>query len=266
MSIPLPTHGLHDNIPEQAYHQDPDSLSSTGAKTLLYEGPSVYQWRREHPVHKDVFDFGSVSHALILGAGDYRVLDFDSWRSKAAQEARDQARADGATPILAKDHETAQAVADAVHRNPQAARLLAEGRPEVSGWATDPETGVVMRGRFDWLRTDAIVDVKTSGKPVHPTEFQWTARNHHYWFQAAWYQRLHHLCTGERVPFLWVAVTTTAPHDCYVLEADQAVIDDMQEEVDRALRLYADCTGMGAWPSLWPADQIHTITDPRRAA
>ena len=51
--------GLVHGMPEDEYHAHPTSLSVSGAKTLL-KSPARFQWERQNPVYKDVFDFGSV--------------------------------------------------------------------------------------------------------------------------------------------------------------------------------------------------------------
>ena len=261
----LPTKGLHESIPEAEYHSDPRSLSSTGAKVLLFEGPRAYKWKRDHPAHKDAFDLGTVAHALILGAGDYVVLDYPDWRTKAAQAERDQVRADGGTPILRKDVALAEAMRDSAYASPLAAAILSEGRAEVSMWATDPETGVAMRGRADWLRDNALVDLKTSGKPVDPKQWERTAWDFHYGFQAWWYQRVLELNGEPERPFLWIAVSTSAPHECYIHEASPELLDRSREDGERALRLYADCLASGKWPGLADDQEIHQTGLPRWA-
>ena len=82
----LPTEGLHYDIDEALYHADPLSLSSSSAKTLIYEGPDALHEKATTPSqYSDSFDFGSVVHALVLGAGKYAVIEADSYRSKAAR-------------------------------------------------------------------------------------------------------------------------------------------------------------------------------------
>jgi hypothetical protein len=44
---------------------------------------------------------------------------------------------------------------------PRMAALLEKGQAEVSMFATDPETGVPLKARMDWVRDDLILDVKT---------------------------------------------------------------------------------------------------------
>lgn len=258
----LPENGLHDSINEAEYHGDARSLSSTGAKTLLYQGPRAYRHMKDNPApHKPAFDFGSVVHALVLGVGDVEVVHAASWAGKAAKEERDQARATGATPILAKDYRIACDMADAVDSNPLARSLLTEGRPEVSAWAEDPETGVLLRGRFDYLNTDNFVDLKTVAGPSDPREFAWAVRKFHYTFQAAYYQRLLQLNGHGSLPPYWVAVSKDAPYDVYVTRPSDDMLATAHDDVDEALRLYRKCADTGTWPGLADDQQIHTLTD-----
>lgn len=259
--MPLPSSGLHDDIPETAYHADRRSLSSTGAKTLLYQGPRAFKWAQDHPTHKDAYDFGSVVHAIILGVGDVAIVDAASWAGKAAKEERQHARSAGKTPILAKDYTAALRLADAVAESPLAASLLVDGRPEVSMWAIDDATGVLMRGRIDYLRPTDYSDVKTTAGAADPNEFAWAARKYHYAFQAAWYQRILHLNGIPNLPPRWIAVSKTAPHEVYVHEPSPAMLDAAHIDVDNALRVYDECADSGEWPGLADDQQIHTLTD-----
>src|SRR5699024_511784 len=88
------------------------------------------------------------------------------WRSKAAREARDEANAAGKIPALMTDMGIAAAMRDAVFANSVARTLLFRGKAEVSMYATDPDTGVKMRSRPDWLPhgegRPVIVDYKTT--------------------------------------------------------------------------------------------------------
>lgn len=261
----LPTTGIHPGIDEAAYHADRASLSSTGAKTIVTHGLRAFRWQQDHPVHKDSFDLGTVVHALILGVGEYQVLEHDSWRTKAAQAERDDARANGRTPILEKDYDAALDMANAVMENKLAAAILTDGQPEVSAWAEDLETGIVMRGRIDYLRDRAIVDVKTSGKPVDPMQWERTAWDFRYGLQAWWYSRVLELNGEPERPFLWVALSKDAPHEVYVHQASTELLERGREDGDKALRLYGDALASGKWPGLADDQQIHQTGLPRWA-
>lgn len=258
----LPTAGLHPDIPEADYHRDAGSLSSTGAKTLLYEGPRAFQWARTHPVHKDAYDMGSVVHALTLGVGDYDVLEYDSYRTKAAQAERDASRAAGRTPILRKDIVAAEAMRDAIFANPLAASVLSQGEPEVSVYATDPISGVLMRGRIDWLRPQSFVDLKTAAGGIYRADFEKIVWNRNYGFQSAYYQRILRL-NGIDIPPVWVVVSKNEPHEVLVYEPDDDLLAYSHQEVDRALAMYARCVEADDWPGLMDETQVHKVGLPR---
>lgn len=259
----LPTSGLHPGINEAQYHADPASISSTGLKTILTRGPRAYRWLKDHPPTSDAMDLGSVVHALILGVGDYEVLEFDSWRTKAAQAARDEARAAGRTPMLERDMREAHDIAEAVMSNRLAAAVLSDGTPEVSLWATDPATDVLMRGRIDYLSSRAVVDLKTSRDLVDPRTWERTAWKSRYDFQAAAYLHLLELNGEPARPYLWVAVSKTAPSECYVHEPSAELLSRGAEDLRRALETYRRCLDSDTWPGLADDQEIHQTELPR---
>ena len=83
-------------MPEADYHADPvagGSLSSSVARHILARTPAEVAYERDHPVHKDAYDLGTVVHKALLGIGPEIVeVDADSWQTKAARQARDEAR------------------------------------------------------------------------------------------------------------------------------------------------------------------------------
>jgi hypothetical protein len=127
------TPGFYDDIPEAEYHADRDSLSVSGAKVLL-KAPALFKWQQDHPVHKDVFDFGSAAHALVLGVG----AGTDLRRRRAtrlahqggAKEERDDARAEGRPApdrrLRARRSDGRRALVAHL-----AMQLLSDGKPEV---------------------------------------------------------------------------------------------------------------------------------------
>lgn len=260
--VTLPTSGLHDGINEQAYHADPASLSSSGAKTIAFAGPDVYWKKKQGPTeYRDAFDFGSVVHGLVLGEGDFQVFAFDSWRSKASREARDASRAVGAAPILIRDYEKALAMKEAVFENGRARDLLSVGRPEVSFWATDPDTGVLMKGRADWLR-EMIVDLKTTSGTVDQEGFLSTVLSYHYGFQFAYYQKILFLNGEDTGTPEWIAVNKSAPYVAGVFKPSERYMEQSHAHVDRALRMYAHCLETSEWPSLQDAWRLSGVGRP----
>lgn len=260
---PLPTSGLHHDVDEVAYHADGASLSSSSAKTLLYDGPAELARQRAEPKeYKPAFAFGSVVHALVLGVGDYAVLEeFDSFRTKEARAARDELIAKGVAPILPRDMAKAVAMRDSVFDHPRAAEMLSAGSPEVSMWATDPETGVLMRGRIDWLN-NANIDVKSSGREVDQRNFMGAVWSFRYAFQAAWYERILALNGELGLPTRWIVVSKRPPHGTGVFMPDELLMKRARKDVFRVLYMYAHCSTADVWPELTAAYNIPGVGAP----
>lgn len=154
-----PHAGINGNtllkISPAEYHADPaltPSLSSSIAHLIVSASP-LHAWT-EHPRLGGVrrkatgaMSTGDLFHALLLGAGkQIEIIDADSYKTKAAQDAREAAFSAGKIPVLAEVH------ADAA----SGCRIIAERLDEL-GVKLDPKRSEL--GMF-W------VDHTTSGQPV----------------------------------------------------------------------------------------------------
>ena len=120
--------GIYEMTAE-AYHADPcpePSLSSHAIVTLLSKSP-LHAWYENPRLNTDPdddmdqnekkFDVGTAAHRLILeGIDDIKVIDADSWRTKAAKEAAEEARAEGYTPLLAKHAKAVRQMAPVAYK------------------------------------------------------------------------------------------------------------------------------------------------------
>ncbi len=224
--------GLVHGLDEEIYFRQP-GLSSTGAKKIL-QSPAHYNWYVTHPEEpNDSFDLGSAVHSKVLGVGadiavypdgngperfTYDGVEMDNVLSKAnttgtnaARAFEADARARGLIPVKRVTARVVNLMAESVLSDPTARALLSSGDPEVSMFATDPETGVPMRGRLDWL-SNRIVDLKTTAGDASETAFAVQAFRLGYDIQAAWYEHMHHLIAGETLPYLFVVVEAHAPY------------------------------------------------------
>lgn len=215
-----------DQISNSEYHAQRDVLSASGAKAILEDSLGDFRYNQTHAVHKDVFDAGTAAHELVL-EGEFRsiqVLEYDSYRTKAAQEARDDARALGKTSMLERDLEDIYGMAKALRDNVDAMALLESGQPEVSAFFTDPVTGLECRTRFDWLpeidtsKRLVIPDYKTA-KSANPRKFRKDAANYRYHQQLAWYEdTLPILGIHHDVKMVLIAQEKTAPYASSVVQ------------------------------------------------
>jgi len=251
---------VHD-MPDEVYHRRPE-LSSTGARLLL-DSPAKFAYAQTHPQpHKQAFDVGHAVHARVLGVGSpVEVLDFDSYRTKAAQDARDAAYAAGLVPMLAKDMGPINGMSEAVLQHPTARVLFEQdgGTPEASLFATDPETGVEMRARFDYFARIGV-DFKTTAKSASKESFEKTVANFGYDVQEAWYQIVRRIITGEDNPFVFVVIETEPPHLIGIHQLDVVFRGIGERRARKALETYAECVASGVWPG-HPTD-VQLITPP----
>lgn len=255
--------GVYGDVPELAYHSDellaPDfgpSLSSTGARTLL-DSPALFRWRQDNPEPpKAAFDLGHAVHGKVLGVGlNIAVIPDDYLASNGAASTKDakafiaEAQARGDVAIKSDTAALVDAIADAVLTHPVAGAILSQGEPEQSAYATDPDTGVTMRARIDWLRDNAACDLKTVGRQggARPEAFARAAADHGYHVQGDWYSRvLAH--NGIVAPFLHIVVETEPPHLVSVVQLDDDALALGNAQSRRALDTYAHCTATGTWP------------------
>jgi len=243
-----------------------ESLSVSGAKLLV--PPSTPAHFRGHIREaSQAFDEGHAAHQLLLGVGaPIEPIPFDDWRTKAAREAADAARAAGCIPLKTDQYERVCGMADALSAHETASDLLTgRGWPEVSMWAPDGDIGVWLRGRADYINFDAhlIVDYKTTASPAHPEGAAKTIWKFHYEMQAAWYIDLAQTVGLDVDGFVFVFQEKAPPYAVSVVRLDDAAMETGRAENAAAIRLYAACIETDTWPGY--ADQIETIALPRWA-
>lgn len=266
--------GIHYDLDEIDYHADPvpeGSLSVSGAKRLLPPScPQLFKWERDNGrLPKRQFDFGHAAHKLVLGAGlDIVVIEADNYRTKAAQEQQKEARERGAVALLRDEWATVQAMAEALRAHPIARLLLADGsgRPEVSLFWRDDRTGVMRRGRLDWLRETSpdgrliLVDYKSAAS-ASPQKFRNAAADYGYHMQAPWYvDGVKALDIAEDVAFVFVVQEKTPPYLVSVVEIDSLGMRIGRHDNAKAIDVYVECMTKDYWPSY--SDDVELVSLP----
>ncbi len=263
-------HGIHEDVPETDYHNDP-ALSQSSAPTLL-DSPAKFAWQREHPKPPtDAMEFGSAWHSRVFGGSAKIVpVDADSWRTTKAKDARTEARANGDIALLTADVTKIDTMVTKLYEHPYINSILtAPGMSELSMWAVDTDLGVPCRGRVDRLThaddgTPVLIDGKTTvdARP-EPDHFGKSVANYGYDIQDWWYRDLYRRITGEDALFLFVVQEKDPPYLCSIVTLD----DDAKERGGRlgqdARELFAECTRTGHWPG-YPTD-LTTLSLPRWA-
>lgn len=263
--------GLHDDVPASVYHADPceePSLSSSLARTLI--GCSPAHARLEHPrLNPDraarastaAMTQGTLVHALLAGDEDsFEIGTYDSYKTAAAREWRDNVIATGKTPVLEKDTDGAHAIAAAIRRHagagydndpfaPKGGRTV---RHEVTGvWS---EHDAWFRLRADCLVLDPsgyadLWDWKVTAD-VSDRAIQRRIADMGYDFQVAFYLRgLRQLLPAYRGRFTaaLVFVEASPPHTVRVAYLSEAYLHHADRAVSRACDLWAQCMATGDW-------------------
>jgi hypothetical protein len=267
-------------LTETEYHADPvpaGSLSASGAKLLLPPScPALYRYRRDHPKESAAFDYGTAAHKYVLGAGPpVGIVDAPDWRTKAAQDARKDAHARGAVPMLVSELAQITEMARAIGQHPVASALFdpARGNAEQSLFWQDDEYGIWRRARLDWLpehragRRLIIGDYKTA-QAVDPDSIRKAVANYGYHIQAAQYIDAAIACLDADPAFLLVFQMKDPPYLVNIAELDPDTIAAGRRRLRTACEIFRDCTTTGIWPGYEAAtdDGITYITLPPWAA
>jgi len=222
--------GIHYGIPASVYHADPcptPSLSSGVLRTLISK--SIEHAALEHSriggekrESTPAMGLGSIVHALLAGESSDLVLgNYDSFRSKAAQEWRDGVEATGKTPVLERDLEDARPIVDAVATKAALgitnSPFVANGKSEVT--AIWKEGDAYCRARYDRLVVEPngyadIWDWKTT-KDIGERAILRSIVDMGYHIQAAFYLRGLTACLPAyvgRTSFIFVFVETSPPY------------------------------------------------------
>jgi hypothetical protein len=260
--------GIFSDVPLAAYLADPapiPSLSAGCAQTLISRSP-LHAWI-EHPrlnpayerEEDTKFDIGTAAHeALLQGLDRCEVIQADDWRTKAAKEARDAARAAGKIPLLTKHYEPLAVMVEAAKafiETTELAGLFDDGEAEATVlW---DEGATWFRARPDWLSADRrlIVHYKTCtcAQPDAFIRGPLTALG--YDTTLAFYERGLAAVTGGDPRSVILAQETKPPHSCTLIGLSPAFASIASGKVARAVQLWERCMKSGRWPS-YPS-QIH---------
>ena len=264
--------GFYDDIIERDYNNDPcplPSLSASIAKLLVNRSP-MHAMNKHPRLNKNFveeekestrpMDIGTAAHKLFLGKGaDVVVVPFADFRKDAAKQARDQARARGAVPILEDDMAAVHLMVEGIRdqlAGTRFAKCFADGKPEVTA-AWQDRGGVWCRIRFDYLPNYVyagghvcIADLKTTGGSAHADDWQSVAFDKAYDYSSVLYPRgLKHLipAIGE-IEYNYLVVEQKEPFAINVVRFGNQALAEAEEMVEMAISTWGVCMKRGVWP------------------
>lgn len=188
--------------------------------------PATFKYAQTHPQKpKAVFDLGTAAHAKALGVGaetvaiPEKLLAINGAAStKEAKQFIADARSEGKTPLKQEVVDTVDAMCEALLAHPEAAPFFEqEGQAEMSVFATDPDTGVELRCRFDFLpnfieEDPWHFDLKTARSAEYEAFCKATAE-HGYDVQQEHYLHTYALASGDPTARMkFIVVESEPPH------------------------------------------------------
>lgn len=246
--------GVYDGVSNRDYHADP-GIGSTSLKTLALRTPAHYKWEQENPVHKNVYDIGTLTHSLTLedDRSKVEVIDVPDKLGNKWKIPKEAARAEGKIPVTAYEWAAIVAMRDSVMDHPVARELLTGHRAEASVfWEED---GAMYKARPDAWKPGVIADLKTCAS-ASPADFRKAAYNFGYFMSDPHYRDGVKAATGEDVRFQFINVEKEPPYLVSVTELDPEALMYGREMLARAKAIYKECTETGKWPGYQPHSTV----------
>lgn len=247
--------------------KDPrEALSPSIAKELVNKSPAHARHMIDHgKLATSQMDVGSVLHAMLLGVGKpIWTVQQSSWRTKKAQEERDQAHASGRVPMLERDVErlTEAAVVLGAKLADRGVDLGGDAEIKIE-W--DTGDGVLCRGVPDCVTGERIYDLKV-GEFVAPVDAGRKIYTMGYDIQGAAYTEA--ICELDpdldgRTSFALVFVEPSAPYAVTIVELDGVFEELGRARWQRAKRLWSVCQESGEWTDY--SDHVVRAEPPRWA-
>jgi exodeoxyribonuclease VIII len=242
-----------EGMPNDVYHSHPGGVSSSGLK-LVERSPAHYRYQAARAPSR-AMEIGTAIHTALLEperfATDYVLLK--DVKDRRASEYKAATKVHGTECVLvASEADQVAGMQEAVLSNPaMSERLNAEGWRELSLFVRDPETGVLIRVRYDLLTVSGIaVDLK-SCQDVRPDEFSKSIFNYGYDLQAALYADAFEWATGAPLgAFEFAAVEKEMPHGHKLYLPDETMMQEGRRRYREALNLFAECERSGEWPGI----------------
>lgn len=237
------------DMPNEAYHAYA-GISKSGLD-LIDRSPAHYAYAPPHEPSRAMV-IGSAIHAAILEpelfAEKYMLLrDVTDRRSSVYKQAIKAHPAD--LVITGKEADLVAGMQESALFNPAINELLAlHGLSEVTAFVLCPDTGVLLRSRFDYLtETGVIVDLKKT-QDIRYDQFARSVGRYRYHVQDALYSCVYSLLTGDVPRFVFACIEEQSPHASKLYELDDEAKMIGLRLARRNIATYAQCVADGHWP------------------
>ena len=224
-----------ENLSEVDYHSNKGFVGSTSLRKIL-SSPKAFYWdffKGNTEESTDDMKIGTLLHSAVLEGTkflDKYVLmpDFGDFRSPKNREKRDAWKNDlpAGTMVVKQDElEMIKGVVGSVLEHEYASSLLKNGKPEISGFYADEETGIKLKVRPDFLSFDGtkLIDFKST-RSADWRKYGGSVYDYRYDFQMFMYSEGIKFISGKKPEMhVHIAVEKKPPYECavyYFLDED----------------------------------------------
>jgi len=180
------------------------------------------------------------------------IAFWDAWNADPREE------------ISVKEKVDLQGMMGSIRRN-QCINYVTGGQAEVTMVWVDKRTGLLCKGRLDFLQkqpwADSITDIKSSADLVRADKWRRTVENFWYHLKAAFYVDGYETLTGEKPFFTWLAIEKSAPYFSKPWQMDTSpeglTYRAGQNLYRKALDIWAECLKTNQWPAY--GDEVEEI-------
>lgn len=247
-----------DDLSNEDYHADRQFESTTGLKEIL-RSPAHYRYYKDNPrEEKKVYRLGTAIHAALLEPERFRkeyvVLPDVNRRTKEGkqQEADFIAQHPGAFFVSEDEIDVITGIANSVAKHSDAYALLKMGKPEVSHFWRDEETGIYLKCRSDSLSDLCNLDVKST-EDASAEEFVRSCARYDYDLASYVYSQGVRVVTGKPRPFAFLVVEKKPPFQVALYFAPDEMLASGLYRFQQAMKKLKEARDSNQWFGYQPA-------------
>ena len=214
------------DLSNEDYHlSDPYSNSEL---STIHKSLASYLYKKENPDPPSTeMTFGSAFHTLILEPDkfddEFVFVEASTRNTKIYKDAVKEE--EDRSVLLMSEAQLLEAMKDSLMNHTIASNMFSGGEAEQSFFWTDPETGIRMKCRPDYLIEKVVVDLKTARDASYDA-FLKNVIAYRYFVQNPLYTDGINQVSGYDVEkFVFVVVEKTPPHPVAIYQLDDVAIE-----------------------------------------
>ena len=234
--------GIINNMSNEDYHKS-SGISSSAVKSVYKK--TLAHWKGEKRSQTAAFTMGTAVHALLLEESKELVIKGPKTKASAAFKAMKEKLTDDQVILTEVEYHVAHRIAKGALENPTCKSALRhkDRENEVSIFATDPRSGLVLRTRPDLMiqSEQTVYDVKTT-QDASPKGFASECWKYAYHIQAAHYVYTCQLADLDIKEFAFIACEKSAPYISHMQVVGPELLEKATEQLHRTLDVIAQAT------------------------